>query len=330
MQFVILNGMTIAILIGFKYRKEFKELPGIIVDLFHAYTFVKQIGAKIFIITDVMTDENVKLLKNVVFTGVVKADIISFISDIKENDEHIVYTGKDDFIRTITERVYNMRNVFVYYTGHGEAGHLLLPEQRLNADFGFGLSNISRAIVTSNKSNNRISMTDFRDIFIYNMDPSGMLLSIMDCCNGDSMGIPFILKDGDYRLIHRRQRVFTTQNIIHIVSTRSDEGSYINHSGSVFTGELFNKLTCGKRNLKGIVNDVTQKCLSTHPQTASLYVSHPTTYCFWSWLYREDARHINVEHDSNLKCVSIWIDEGICNECELNICINSNIGSSLI
>ena len=149
--------MAVAVLIGFKYQREFKELPGIIVDLYHAYTFMKRIGANIHIITDIMTDENVKLLKNVVFKGVVKADIISFISDIKENEEHVVYTNINDFIRTIGSIVYQQSQVFVYYTGHGHAGHLLLPTRRSSKD------------LNQSSDENMISLHTFRNILVYNM-----------------------------------------------------------------------------------------------------------------------------------------------------------------
>lgn len=298
--------MVVALLIGFKYKREFKELPGIIVDLYHAYSFIKKINADIHILTDIITDENVMLLKNAVFNGVVKADIISFITDIKNNGEHLTYKDLDNFIDSLAYITNGVKKLFLYYTGHGENGSLILPQFQ------------------------KLSLKHFRNIILFNMDPNGELFSIMDCCNGAHMGIPFILKDNDYRLIDRRFRFFTKQSVIHLVSSLQDENSVITGDGSIFTAVIFELLCNGDRNLKHLVSMVTKTCLALYPQTASLYVSKPNIYLFWRWLLYNSTEELYIQYYPELDSLSIQLkNNNQVNDEVLSVCYDNNFKSSL-
>lgn len=301
--------MATALLIGLKYQQEFKELPGIIVDLYHAYSYNKKIGSKICIITDIMTDENVKFLKEVVFTGVVNSDIISFITDIQGTSEHIAYTNAECFVNDIIDIVSNVRKLFVYYTGHGENGHLLLPQK------------------------GSISVEEFRNILLINTSAKADIITIMDCCNGDHMGIPFYLNNNNYRLIDRKSRIFPKQRIIHIASTKEDESSVATHQGSIFTAEIFNSLLEGNRDLRKEIRRISANCIKIYPQTASLYVSRPNIYTFWRWLYKNDGHNIIVNLNPEMGSLSIKLCEYdiLTNEeDEMDICLVADMTSNLV
>lgn len=275
----------VALLIGFKYNREFKELPGIIVDLYHAYAYSKKINATVHIMTDIINDENVNLLKNAVFDGVVKSDIISFITDIKQNGEHIPYIEIDSFKQDISCLVKNTQKLFFYYTGHGLHDYLVLPKF------------------------NKLSTIELRDILLFNLSSNAEIFSIMDCCNGTNLGIPFSLKSGDYRLIDRRGRIFPKQDIIHIVSSQEYENSAITGQGSIFTAEIFRFLSAGCRDIKHLVNSVSKKCFSLYPQTASLYVSRPNIYTSWRWLVFNDDNDIIVSYSPSKHCLTIQLKQ---------------------
>ena len=88
--------MREAILIGFEYTNE-KKLPGIIVDLYQAYCFLKKNNWKdneIKILTDIKKDAETQILKSAILEKTVNSDILSFIEDIDRkstrlNSSHI-------------------------------------------------------------------------------------------------------------------------------------------------------------------------------------------------------------------------------------------------
>lgn len=255
-----MENRKISLLIGFKYKREFKELPGIVIDLYHAYLYSKKIRSEIHIITDIITDESVLFLKNVVFGGLVHSDIISFISNIKNTEEYHPYVSEEQFEEDISNIIRDCDQLFFYYTGHGEKNELLLPK------------------------NEKIELKRFRDIILINTARNSQIFSIMDCCNGSNFGIPFKLKNNDYRLISRKLRYFTEQDIIQIVSSQDEENSVTSGEGSIFTTKMFQFLNSQERDIRKIVNEVSKECLSLYPQTATLYVSRPNIYTTWNWM----------------------------------------------
>jgi len=78
--------MRRAILIGFEYKNG-KRLPGIPVDLYQVYCFLKNNGWKneeIKILTDIKQDAQTEILKISILDNIVDSGILSFIEDLKE------------------------------------------------------------------------------------------------------------------------------------------------------------------------------------------------------------------------------------------------------
>ena len=73
--------MVASIILGFKYEKDVKELPGIIIDLYKVFNLCKNMKDNtIKIVTDITVQESIESLSSSLYTGVVSPDIISFIS----------------------------------------------------------------------------------------------------------------------------------------------------------------------------------------------------------------------------------------------------------
>ena len=272
--------MITALLIGFKYKREYQELHGIIIDLYHAYTHLKSLGANIKIITDMIDDEQIKLVKDAVYAGDVHSDIVTFVTTIREEKEHLTYTNSSDLISETSGFVHNSGQVFFYYTGHGDNGYFLLPQGE------------------------RISMKEFSRILITNSQPGADIVSINDCCNADNMGIPFCYTKDRYRLINDT-RIFTTSQIIHMVSTKPDETSIMKGRGSIFTKQLFGRLVKGDRDLRKCLEEIRFRCRKIHSQTATLYVSNPTITTWPRWLFIDDDNNLQINYQRQLHCINL-------------------------
>lgn len=277
--------MIKALLIGFKYKREYQELHGIIIDLYHAYTRMKKLGADVKIITDMIDDEQIKLIKDAIYSGDVHSDIVSFITSIQETEEHLAYTNSSDLVADTAEFVYNAGQIFFYYTGHGENGYFLLPQ------------------------GDRILMKDYIRVLIDNSYSGADIVSINDCCNADNMGIPFTYVSGCYRPINDT-KLFTDRNIIHMVSTMSNETSIMKERGSIFTKHLFSRLNnCSvndkNRELSVILEEIKVRCRKIHTQTACLYVSRPNITLWPRWMFQNDENNVQVNYLPQAGCFTI-------------------------
>ena len=91
--------MRKALLIGFQYDNE-KKLPGIAVDLYYVYSFLKTNGWKdeeIKIMTDISKDEATEVLKVAILEKIVNSDILTFIEDCKEKNIYIGFKSHNHY-----------------------------------------------------------------------------------------------------------------------------------------------------------------------------------------------------------------------------------------
>src|SRR6056297_226797 len=277
--------MVRAILIGFKYTKEYNELPGIVVDLYRIYNLLKKSNMNITIITDIEQDEEVQFLKDAVYKGKVKSNILSFIEHIKINNEYIRYINEHQFVKVCTQLFYEQKDVILYYTGHGENNTILLPK------------------------NSSIQMTDILQTIILNTKENATILSICDCCNGNSMGIPFKLNMTNgiltYSLSENNNRIYTKQQIIHITSSSINEAAVTSLYGSFFTNELVDILEHKNRNIGECVKTLSRNLIGESKQNICVYLSHTNILLFPRWLYGEMDACINIEMDTIKKLIKI-------------------------
>ena len=243
--------MRCALLIGFEYKK-YKKLPGILVDLYQVYSFVKNIGWKdkeIYVFTDIEKDEHTNILKTSILEKIVDSNILSFIKDIKGKNQYISFKENDHYnnFNSIFLRFTKYDNLFMYYSGHSKDEYFVLPNQSLIS------------IKTLLKS---------KQIFI-----------VMDCCEG-GLKLPFVLNEKIYRLENEN---FIKPQIICIASSLNNQKSTITKSGSNFTRYLFNTINHSNLNMQEILEKVNKNL----KETANITVSYPNLYYIFTWFYQD-------------------------------------------
>ena len=129
-----MSDNKIAILIIFSYADSIEDgnrwkLPGVGVDLYHSYNYVKNRGFnKILVITDIIIDPKVESIRRTIIRGIVDVNIVSIISKIKTDDNYWYYTHKNELIEKIKKYIYNEEKIFIYYSGHASNNILILPK----------------------------------------------------------------------------------------------------------------------------------------------------------------------------------------------------------
>ena len=235
-----------AILIGFEYKNG-KKLPGIIVDIYQVYTFLKKIGWKdseISVYTDIQKDYQTEILKLAILEHTVDSAILTFIEDLKEKDQYIEFKSHYNNFQTIIGNLPYYS--FIYYSGHSKNGNLILPNEAL------------------------ISLDYFRDMLI------GEIFLVMDCCEG-GINLPFVLHEEIFRL--ENDTAFVKPEIICIASSLDNEKSVTSRAGSLFTRHLFTLFE--ESNLYKVIKEVKKKI-----KTGNILVSQPKLHNIFNWFYK--------------------------------------------
>lgn len=290
--------MVVALIIGFKYERRSKELPGIVIDLYHAYESAQKMNSKhaklhLKLITDITKDEMAYHLTSAVKRGVVPPRVVSFISDREEEGVITQYTCCADLKGLLRDEAYNEERVFVYYTGHGEGGDLVLPRGE------------------------RMSINNFRSTLLSRIHKDAELLVVMDCCNATGMNLPYRLKENVHRLVDLSTNpIFITQKVICISSTESNEESIATREGSIFTQVFFNKIADNNLDIFNLWTDLNDKCKEarnrcgavdekhmSQGQTPTIYTSYPNIYSLWDWVTGNNL--VPIRFSKELNCI-IW------------------------
>lgn len=268
--------MKISVLIGFQYKYPV-FLPGILVDLYQAYKqAIKMRSDKILIITDIDEDVKTEILMKAIVDEIVDADILTFIETIKIQKYHKLYDNLQGMLENIAEQSYGESSMFFYYTGHSRNGDLILPDDA------------------------KIKKTDVRDLLCTCVKKDGDIFIVMDCCYGSGLRLPFRMtlnqnREGIYKLNKEEKVIFTSQRIICLSASSSDETSITNHTGSLFTRALFSVLKLKIRSLTELLYKVNNICLTKHRQTLSIYSSYPNIFVIWGWIYGQDKYEVCLD-----------------------------------
>lgn len=241
----------VAILTGFEYKNS-KKLPGIIVDLYQVYCFLKKNGWKnIYIFTDIQKDKQTEILKTAILEKLVDSNILSFIEDIKGKNQYISFKDHNHYnnFESTFLKFSIYKNLFIYYSGHSKDEYFVLPNESL------------------------YSISSFRNLL-----KSEQIFVVMDCCEG-GLNLPFVLNGKIYRL--KNENSFVKPEIICIASSLNNEKSTISKSGSSFTKYLFSILDINM-NISEILNQINKKL----KETSNVSVSHPNLYYIFTWFYK--------------------------------------------
>jgi len=309
------NLNKLAIIIGFQYEQDEPteydpamrgQLPGIIIDIYQAVTQARIANFdRVIVITDLYNDERTTLVNNALNDGVVDIDILEILKSLKENNEYYYYNSKDTMINLIRDTIPDYNRIFLYYTGHAFRGYILLPRHRLK------ISTIDNQTIPC-IDDDRWKIVDVKDMIHELTVESLQSIIVMDCCNGNGMNLPFILKGNDFRLNDNllEQWNFNKQQIICFSSAMFDEDSQAGTDGSTFSLQFFGLLRDSLSNDHRIISHdlslpyfltvIQNNCLTQYDQTAMIHVSHPIIVSIWAWLIRDTNIQVTV-NSVNLK-----------------------------
>lgn len=303
--------MYVSLLIGFEYinSKEWKSLPGIPVDLYQAYVNSMKISKNIKVFTDLTKDYRTTILQRAIIDGYADSNLLSFIEDIKEKQQYILYQSEkknnyvvNNFENVITNVLRNDRNkdvthIFIYFTGHAKNGHIILPDDT------------------------HVSLTHLKDLIVSNTNPDCQIVVILDCCQSNGMDLPYIF-NGNYKLNNYN---FINPSIICFSSSQIDEDSSASRSGSVFTRNIFNVIFGFPSQTSDSQNNINDggKILPIkslfHKIKCTIYCSYPENI-LWAWVSGYNKNNMNITIDNYNSTISVV----------LNNCHNTINGSASI
>jgi hypothetical protein len=293
-----------AILIGFQYSLGQGDdfVPGIKLDLYHAWKHCQRSGLQPIIISDIRSD----LLRSngfarAVASGVVDIEIVNFMSST--NDYRLVH-DKEEMLQNLNEiarSIPQQKRLFIYYTGHGAPGAFIMPDR------------------------SQLSVGIFLESILKLCQSDAEIFTVLDCCNPDDMGFPYTLRgleinDQSEKRFRwngqKTKRRYLTQKMLLLTSATESEKSYSFRSGSCFTRALFRafqqsreksvvKGTSPKpspvrveshlldladsnlRYLPSLINYIQRDIAQVYTrdrQTVSIYAAQPVIPLIWSWV----------------------------------------------
>jgi hypothetical protein len=261
--------MPRAILIGFRYVLD--VIPGVVIDLYHAYRFCQARGYNIVIITDMEKLYPPPHISKVIAAGNVDEEILHFDPPVTQ-----VSNGAD--LLMAIRSVSRDDQCFIYYTGHGVVDYLVMPDHT------------------------HLGVKIFRDAILPSFN---RIFWVMDCCNPNGLGLPYSLDQGRFRL--RTGTDFVGPMILLITASHETEKAIITESGSLFTRFLF-RLLPKMTALPALIEEISKNIKrvqdhavrihgihTKHPQTVSVYSSYAMPPVMWSWVL--SGSNIVVDYD---------------------------------
>ena len=268
--------MRKALLVGFRYSGN-QKLPGILIDLYLVYNFLKKNewdDSEICILTDIKHDHQTNVLRSAILDKTVKTDILSFIKDIKKREQYIHYQSDkyyNNFIKNLPQSV----NLFYYYTGHCKNNNYVLPNDAL-VDFPYFLSHLKK----------------YKQVIL-----------LLDACEL-SINLAYRFIDGVYRF---ENEVFYSNHILCLSSSSEKEKSIAHIKGSFFSKYIINILENRNLKISDIMNETEKenmtsiKINSEINSKINIKASYPILYLF-SWLYSKTDLYI-LKNTYNLKLI---------------------------
>ncbi len=265
--------MRKALLVGFKYSHK-EKLPGILVDLYLMYNFLKSNGwidSEINILTDIRHDQQTDILRGAILEKIVHPDILHFIKYIKKNNIYIEYKSEkhyNNFLKSLPKS----KNLFFYYTGHCKSDYFVLPNN-VYVEFRFFLEKIK----------------DYKRTIL-----------ILDACELN-LCLPYRYEKNLYRFVYDN---FFQSYIICLSSSKEKEKSTAHIRGSIFTQNVINSLKDKYLSVKNLYknniyndgcndsNDSYENDKKEKKDKINISASYPILYLF-SWLYSTTDLYIS-------------------------------------
>lgn len=203
---------------------------------------------------------------------------MSFIDDLKREDEYYCFINRYKLLDTLYSIYDKEKRIVFYFSGH-------------SCEQGFILPCYNPPISLVNPPEQEfLHIDDIVDIITWIVEPSAEILIINDSCYSFDFDLPYYVSDNRISLNNSR-REFYSQKIICINSSSINNKSFSTLDGSIFT---YNFISMLSKNIKlnTIFNDVYYsqnqsiegQNLKIYP---SIYISFPNIYYIWSWILRK-------------------------------------------
>lgn len=286
--------MDAAVIIGFSYSKSLKFtdrpfIPGILIDIYHAYKYVRSLiaGDNIIIITDIIADLNIEELRTSITNSVVGTDILNFVTEMRNQGYFRDYISKEYVFKDISEVLKGSKKIFLYYTGHAIDGCILLP--LMTNEICYRYDSPKDSIIT---------FSSIRDSISEKSLSNSKILIILDCCNANGLELPYKLIGKVYRLINKTNKVYPRQKFICFSASTIDESSVASRHGSIFS-HIFFKYLKEKRNIWDLLVTISDECSKKYSQTVTVHSSYPDLKMIWRWLCFKDKISIKLNSVEN-------------------------------
>ncbi|HLX53950.1 MAG TPA: hypothetical protein VKR58_08410, partial [Aquella sp.] len=296
--------MDTAIILAFSYNKNNldtnrQHLPGILIDIYYAYSHVRQLTDEIVVITDLIMEGDISELKNSIVNSRVSIDILNLIDRLRISNCLYEYTNKSSLISILKRLCHRKKHIFFYYTGHSLHGNILLPTMNEYICYN-----------SDHPTDFTISFLILRDIFSL-ANSTAQICVVLDCCGSRGLELPFVLNGDVYTLTPRSDKFFMPQQVICFSASMSDEVSVASRGGSRFTYYFFKYLKEYRNVIKfkqflvdvcsmgssvtggpgGSIGTGGSKEIS---QTPMVHATYPNMKLIWRWLHHNDDIEVDL------------------------------------
>lgn len=281
--------MDVAVVVAFSYSKTGQDtnrhhLPGILIDIYHAYNYVATLTKNIIVLTDLTLDNNSKIidLKDSIINDTVDIEILDLLDTLKTNNHLKEYTNKHELLITLKRYCRLQHKIFVYYTGHSLHGNILLPTM-----------NNEICYLQEHPTDFIINFSVFRDALTVVAANGAQIMVVLDCCGSQGLHLPYKLQNDIYTLTPRPDKKYPLQEIICFSATMADQVSIASKNGSLFS-YLFFKYTHDHRKVSALLNTLTTEINKKFDQTPTVHSSYPDSKMMWRWLHFSDDVNIKL------------------------------------
>lgn len=275
--------MTTAILIGFEYN--INKLPGVIIDLYHAYKWCQTFCSQIYLCTDIEFVKDESVLQEAINDKIANEDLYAFYDNI--SPEIIINDLLSTLKNVLTDKI---NRLVIYYSGHGIDEYIVLPDNSL------------------------LLFTDFKNCVLSSISIETEIFWILDCCNPQGLHLPYKLNGNMFTLSLNTKIKCVKQKITLITSAEGHEKSVATRSGSLFSRYLFRLLLIlnfsfdyqkekmiplyKNRNLKRLMGSLTgsiRKFYTGYSQTVSIYSSYIQDPVLPMWIGSDEPYDVTTD-----------------------------------
>jgi len=253
------GSTTLALITGFQYSKNL-ELKSVIVDIYLVHKYCVEKGFKTYIITDIEEDVIGNFGDSILHDEMVTGDAIDFVKENLKQKRLINIKTVSELTNKVTKFLKHeiYKNLFFYYSGHGDKGYFYVTEHE------------------------RIQMKMFREIIEESVHSQTKILLLIDSC--DSFWAPL-----QYEINKSGQSVFTALSQVPprreiVCICQAEKHSYMNNHGSVFTRTIMQLFRKNIITLNHLLLETNQGLKNSH--CCKIYCSIYGENSLWDWVRR--------------------------------------------